>query len=89
MVNCMIYTRRVYVKHSNGRPRADVAKSGSVEDPGAFASSFIERANALDPNLAPSRMRLGGNVQAVNLVTSRLDVDFTLIPPNQWLNLTY
>lgn len=49
--------------------RADVTKSGGVEDPGALASSLIERAKALDPNLVPTRIRVGGNVQAANLVT--------------------
>ena len=49
--------------------RADAMKSGSAEDPAAFAANLIERAKALDPNLAPMRIRVGGNVQAANLVT--------------------
>lgn len=44
--------------------RADVTKSRSVEDPGALASSFIEPKRWI-----PTRIRVGGNVQAVNLVT--------------------
>ncbi len=49
--------------------RADVTKSGGVEDSGALATNLIERAKALDPNLVPTRIRVGGNIQAANLVT--------------------
>ncbi len=49
--------------------RADVMKASGVEDPGALATSLLERAKALDPTLVPTRIRVGGNVQAANLVT--------------------
>ena len=49
--------------------RSDVMKSGNAEDPNPFAANLIERAKALDPNMAPARIRVGGNVQASNLVT--------------------
>lgn len=47
----------------------DGVKSGSAEDPSALATDLIERAKALDPSLVPTRIRVGGNTQAANLVS--------------------
>lgn len=49
--------------------RVEAMRSGIVEDPGAFGTSLIERAKTLNPSLVPARIRVGGNVQAANLVT--------------------
>jgi hypothetical protein len=48
---------------------ADAKKAGwELAGVDTFSIQLLERAKAIEPNIAPQRIRVGGNVQAANLV---------------------
>ncbi|MGI8741207.1 MAG: energy transducer TonB [Bryobacteraceae bacterium] len=61
------------VLHSAGSALKDYTSgsqiaSAGVGDLNALSNQLIERAKALDPTVLPQRIRVGGNVQAANLI---------------------